>query len=30
MNPVRAAFDAEMGEDDDRGSDAGHARFWAT
>jgi hypothetical protein len=30
MNPVCAAFDAELGEDDDRGSDAGHARFWAT
>ena len=30
MRAVRAAIDAEMGEDDDRGSDAWHVRFWAT
>jgi hypothetical protein len=30
MSPVRAAFDTEMGKEDDRWSDAGHARFWAT
>ena len=30
MRAARAAFDAEMGEDDDRGSDAWHVRFWAT
>jgi hypothetical protein len=30
MSAVRAAFDTEMGEDDDRGSDAWHMRLWGT
>jgi hypothetical protein len=29
MRAVRAAFDTEIGEDDDRGSHARHVRFWA-